>query len=344
MTGYIKTEKYSAKMRQRIVRPAQRQLLISRIAGSVQEKDMTLPPNCGGLGRIRHFYKGSGGEGWPATPLPIVPALSSLGREQSDSLTAEVFQNAGCNWRCWYCFVPFELLDGREAHGEWVNAGELVDRYIAEPDATRPAMIVLSGGQPDLCPEWVPWTMEALRARNLEGKVYLWSDDNLSTDYFWTYLTEEQRILVATFKGYGRVACFKGFDNESFAFNTGAAPKLFDQQFDLFARLLATGVDLYAYVTLTGPSVHNIDDRVARFVDRLQSVHPNLPLRTAPLRVVTFGVVGERLRGPLVRIRDDAERATEEVQVRAIAAWMRELEARFDGEARATPIDRVTIR
>ena len=89
-------------------------------------------------------------------------------------------------------------------------------------------MIDLTGGQPDLTPEWVPWMIEELRRRELTNKVYLWSDDNLSNDYFWRYLTDDQRAAIKGYRNYGRVACFKGIDRGSFAFNTGADPALFD--------------------------------------------------------------------------------------------------------------------
>ena len=116
-------------------------------------------------------------------------------------------------------------------------------------------------------PEWVLWTMEALRSRGVEGQVYLWSDDNLSNDYFWRYLNERQQALVASFKGYGRVGCFKGWDEQSFSFNTHARPELFERQFELFGRLLKTGIDLYAYATFTADDGHDVPGGMKRFVD-----------------------------------------------------------------------------
>ena len=64
-------------------------------------------------------------------------------------------------------------------------------RLLSEQEAP-PLVIDLTGGQPDITPEWVPWMMEALIDRGLSNHVYLWSDDNLSNDFFWKYLTEEQ--------------------------------------------------------------------------------------------------------------------------------------------------------
>ena len=44
-----------------------------------------------------------------------------------------------------------------------MTPGELVELYLDEPEP--PPMIDLTGGQPDLTPEWVPWTMEELAGR-----------------------------------------------------------------------------------------------------------------------------------------------------------------------------------
>lgn len=170
-----------------------------------------------------------------------------------------LFQNAACNWRCWYCFVPFKLLDANENLASWLTADRLVDLYL---EAGLPApMIDLSGGQPELTPEWVPWMMDALTRRGLSKKVYLWSDDNLSNDYFWQMLSPEEIKRVREYEMYGKVGCFKGFDGSSFAFNTRASPDIFERQFALFKRYLALGIDMYAYATLTAPDSLHIEKR-----------------------------------------------------------------------------------
>ena len=328
--GNIDTDDYSVRIRSRIVRPATRQLLIARLGGSEQEVDLTKPPNCRGLGRVRHFYRKTS-DGWPANPLPIDPASVALGLEPTPVMEAQVFQNAGCNWRCWYCFVPFNLLSGREDLGEWLTADELVDLYDRE--SPRPRIIDLSGGQPDLVPEWIPWTMQALQERQLEESTFLWSDDNLSNDYYFRMLTDDDRETVATYRRYARVGCFKGFNPASFAFNTRAAPELYYRQFKLFELLLNEGLDLYAYVTLTSPVTKGIRDDVARFVDRLQGVHENLPLRTVPLEIMVFNPVVQRMG----QVHYDACRN----QDLARDAWIAEIEERFgpiDHQRRITDI------
>jgi uncharacterized Fe-S cluster-containing radical SAM superfamily protein len=298
----------AARMRERIIRPQAGELLISRLDGSAQEGDLTSPVNCGGLGRVRHFRRATA-RGWPANFLPIDPAAEALGLAPTMMMEAEVFQNAACAWRCWYCFVPFDLLGGDERRSEWITAGELVRRYATLDD--RPPILDLSGGSPDLTPEWIPWTIEALEREGIADTTYLWSDDNLSTDLVFDVLDASQRRLLAR-PNYGRVCCFKGFDAESFAFNTGAEPEGYELQFQRFARYIDLGIDLYGYVTLTGPSLDCIPEKMAAFVDRLRSLRPGLPHRTVPLRIETFGPVSARNRNLSVPLA---------VQERAVDAW-----------------------
>lgn len=193
-------------------------------------------------------------------------------------------------------------------------------------------MIDLSGGQPDLAPEWVPWMMRALSDAGLSDSVYLWSDDNLSNDYFWRYLSSADRDLVSSYRMYGKVCCFKGFDPQSFAFNTQAAPEVFDRQFDLMARLVAdTAIDLYGYATFTGPSADGLDDAMHLFVDRLQTIDENLPLRVVPLEIAAFTPVHSRGL-------DESRLRAMDIQQQAIAAFNIELERRFSEQARLREI------
>jgi uncharacterized Fe-S cluster-containing radical SAM superfamily protein len=252
---------------------------------------------------------------------------------RADVLRAHAFQNAICNWRCWYCFVPFELLSGNPKHAEWMTPEQLIDCYLEQPDP--PAVLDLTGGQPDLTPEWVPWMMKSLQERGLAERVYVWSDDNLSTDYFWRFLADADRETITTYPLYGRVGCFKGYDAASFAFNTKAAPELFDRQFKLMARLLTLDIDLYAYVTLTGPNGRDLPTQIPAFVDRLQQLDENLPLRTVPLEIRPFTPVLGRNPPELgVGI---------ETQDRAIALWNDELVRRFPASLRKARVESIPL-
>lgn len=317
----IDTEAVSSQLRGRSIDLGSGRLLITKFAGTDQEKDLTEPANCAGFGRIRHFRRDAGA-GWPPNPLPIDPTRKALALPPGDMIRAQVFQNAACNWRCWYCYVPFNMLSANPRFSDWITPADLVDLYMSQSEP--PAVIDLTGGQPDLVPEWVPWTMRALKERGLDRRVYLWSDDNLSNDYFWRYLSDADRELVAGYRNYGRVCCFKGFNRESFVFNTRAEPELFDQQFALMARLLTLGLDIYAYATFTTLSPHGISDDMARFVDRLQALDANLPLRTVPLEIQVYTPVESRIDGR----HEEAMR----YQHTAIAAWQSELARRFTAQ------------
>ena len=289
---YPDTDKISTKYRKMAIDVPNQKLLTTNFQNTEQEKDFSSPSNCDGFGRIRHFHTDTP-EGWPSNPLPIIPASKALNLKDYESLNAQVFQNAVCNWRCWYCYVPYNLLSGDSSHSSWLSPTELVELYLNQE--TPPKIIDLSGGQPDLTPEWIPWMMNELKSRKLDKKIYLWSDDNLSNDYFWKYLTKEDIELIQSYRNYGKVCCFKGFDSESFSFNTHADPKLFERQFVLIKRLLETKIDTYGYITLTTNNLENLHERMTSFFDRIQSIDYYFPLRITPLKVDIFLPVNSRL-------------------------------------------------
>jgi uncharacterized Fe-S cluster-containing radical SAM superfamily protein len=306
-------------LRRRGINLEEQTVLVSNFENTDEAKDFTAPPNCGGFGRIHHFHRLQTVP-WPENPLPIDPAVRALHLDRTNELRVQVFQNAICSWRCWYCFVDFDLLSANPRSSQYKTADELIDLYLSEH--VLPPVIDLSGGQPDLVPEWGFWFAKALLRRHLESSVYLWTDDNLSNDYLWKALTSSQIQELADFPNYGRVGCFKGFDPESFAFNTKADPRLFFQQFKLMRRLVEAGFDVYGYVTLTTPTEIDLPAKMSEFVDRLQDeVHPAFPLRTVPLRIQVFTPTKSRI-GP------DQLNALR-FQEAAVAAWNSELCRRF---------------
>ena len=328
----IDTLRFSASLREKSIDVAGRKLLVTNFRGSEQEPDLSEPANCKGYGRIRHFRRAAS-PGWPENPLPIDPAAYKLALPREDIVRAQVFQNASCNWRCWYCYVPFNLLSANKNQSGWLSASDLLDLYEREP--SRPCVIDLSGGQPDLTPEWVPWMMRELRERKLDAQTYLWSDDNLSNDYFWRYLSRDDIELICSYENYGKVCCFKGFNAESFTFNTGAAPELFNQQLALFRRYLDLGIDVYGYATFTTPTDHGIPEQMSKFVDKLQMISPNLPLRVVPLEIQAFSPVHARLQ--------DEHRRAMRLQWKAIEFWKIALQERFSSDQRALAIYDVAL-
>ena len=92
---------------------------------------------------------------------------------------------------------------------------------------------------------------------------------------------------------------------------------------------------MYAYVTLTSPTAERIVDRMRSFVDKLQTVHENLPLRTVPLEIQMFGPV-------LPRAGDEQREALKNQEI-AIEAWSREIEDRYSLDERALPITDISL-
>jgi uncharacterized Fe-S cluster-containing radical SAM superfamily protein len=330
----IDTEAFSDILRRKSIRLDDREILIANLHNSSQLADLSAPGNSEGLGRVRHFRRLTD-EGWPLNPLPIDPATHKLDLPRSDDMEAQVFQNAACNWRCWYCYVPYKLLGGSQSTGTWTSPEKLVLSYLDLPD--RPKILDLSGGQPDLTPEWILWTMEALQKAGASSTTYLWSDDNLSNDYFHKYLSAKQIKYISEYPNYGKVGCFKGFDTRSFSFNTKAEPQLFERQFSIFAQLIGTGIDTYGYATFTTDADDRIPEKVSLFVDRLQSISRLLPLRIVPLRVKRFTPAIEE--GRITPLHERAMRLQDD----AVECWQQELTKRFTSTELALPIYAVEV-
>lgn len=94
MGKIIDTDKFSSVLRQKSVDLSSHRLLITRLAGSEQEGDLSAPPNCNGFGRIRHFRRKTS-DGWPPNPLPIDPACKALGLNATDELETEGLETEG---------------------------------------------------------------------------------------------------------------------------------------------------------------------------------------------------------------------------------------------------------
>ncbi len=317
---HIDTAQFSQHLRSKGVDLINKRILLTNFNGSDQQKDFTLPSNCNGFGRIHHFRR-KDSELDIQNPLPIDPALNFLGQPSRDEIKVQVFQNAVCSWRCWYCFVDFKLLSGNPKYSQFRSAEELMELYLQDENA--PSIIDLSGGQPDLVPEWGLWMLEEIEKLGLSEKIYVWTDDNLSNDYLWKYLSQNQLRKLRAYKNYGRVGCFKGFDKDSFSFNTQASPDLFNTQFELMGKLVDFGFDVYGYATFTANDEKHISSKVGDFVDRVQeAVHPVFPLRITPLKITKFSPMEKRMK----YVHEKAIN----IQMEALEAWENEIQKRFN--------------
>jgi uncharacterized Fe-S cluster-containing radical SAM superfamily protein len=317
-------------IRKKVLDLKEQKVLIANLNNTLESKDDYTRINCKGYGRIRVFknftihmnLKGS------KTRKPLY-----RGHPEVDELKTQVFQLSGCNWRCWYCFVDYKLLSGQKKYGRFCSTDELMEMFLQEPD--RANVIDLSGGNPDIVPEWCLWMMRSIEKYGLKNKVHLWLDDNLGTSILWEVLTKEEIEFMANFPKHSRACCFKGFDQASFEFNTGEQINKFDIQFEIFRKLLKEGFDLYAYATLTAPKNHCTKDKIVKFVDRLQDIHPNLPLRTIPLEIRPYTAMAARMKG-------QHEDSLIE-QNKAYYYWWEELTRRYSSNELEKPYDKIEL-
>ncbi|MCJ2075983.1 hypothetical protein MKK68_09985 [Methylobacterium sp. E-016] len=301
-----------ASLRPRVVDVERRSVLVTRIGGTAQVSDLSVPTNCDGLGRVRHFRQAVV-PGWPDNPLPIVPAARWLGVPSPSKMIAQVYQLAACAWRCWYCYVPYASLRAAPATSVWRTADALVDAYLDLVD--RPPIVDLSGGSPDLAPEWILWTLEAIERRGASATSFVWSDDNLSSDRL---LTDEGRTLldqIARYSNYGRACCLKGLDAQAFAFNTRARSEGFERQLAILAGYARSTMDLHVYLPLVGPPGPCAKTQVDTILDRLSAIRADLPARTVPLFIGRFSTMAGRV--------DDVHERALDRQWELLAHWER---------------------
>lgn len=308
--GNIDLTQYFMRCRKSVYDAGNQKFLLAKIGDSEQEKDLSVPSNCDGYGRIRHFRRYVD-EDWMFDPLPIDPACKALAIPYIDMLKTQVFQIASCNVHCWYCFVPDGLKIANLSCSRWFTCDEMVQAYLSA--GAIPKVIDLSGGNPELVPEWVIGMMKSLEKFDLSDKVYLWSDDTLTTDYTFRFLKPSEIDYFRKYKNYGKVCCFKGFDDISFSFNCNLPNQYFERQFENFERYLELGIDLYGYITLTSDNYENIDERISVFMDRLQGLHSLLPLKIVPLKIQIYSPVKHRIsRKHIVAMRIDGQSQCQE--------------------------------
>ena len=320
------------EIRKKIMNIDEKRVSVSLLENSIQEDDISEPVNCEGFGRIRRF-KMNAYEDWNSNPLPNEPAAHKLHLDDFEILRTQLFQVSGCNWNCWYCFVDDELRKGDPSSSTFFSSDELLSKYIIENN--RPEVIVLSGGQPDLVPEWIIWMMEALIKKGLEKETFLWSDDNLSTNFYFKYLSMDEREKIAAYTNYAKVGCFKGFDEKSFVFNTNAPAKKFGEQFQIFDQLRREELDLYGYVTFTSPPNDKLQQTMESFVTKLHNIHDKLPLRIVPLKIFDYSPSS-------IRMSEDHYLSLQ-FQLTVLASWTYILNELYSKKERSKKIYEIKI-
>ena len=325
MAKGVCSDKLSMMMRKRAIILEQKRVLIANFLGSDQERDIAGGINCKGFGRKRTISV-TPPPRWTGVPERIAPAAIRLGISPEEASICQVFQVPVCNFRCWFCYVPDDMRQG-ECQAGYFRADELLGKLLM--DSSPPRLLVLSGGEPNLIPEWLPWMLDNLIKRGLEKYFYVWWDTNLSTYFPWKYLSSGQWELVRYSPNLGVQATIKGITSIGFSENSRVQSKYFDRQFDVLAKLVNSKLDVYINLTLTLSSLDNIQEDMGRFVDRLQRIHPNLPLRTNPVEIKVYTPTRSRLSPERRQMLNN--------QYIALQVWLTELRNRFSNKELSTP-------
>lgn len=308
------------------------QFLISKI-GTSKEDFVRLGGNCNGYGRVRVFKRRKDAD-WIDNPIPLDPFSMALALPRLDEIEVQVFELAKCNLNCWWCFLPDEYKKNTGINSAWFTPTQLIDMYQDEQVNAR--VIDLTGGNPELAPEWCLGFMKALENKGLEQKIYLWSDDVLTTNYFFDKISEKDQSYMAEYKMYGKVACFKGFDKESFSFNTCCSEELFQNQLRLAKKYINVGFDIYFYIALTCANICGLEKRIATFFDDLQRISYFLPLRVVPIKIKHFEANYGRFSTP-TRLESVKN------QYVVLEVWKNELEKRFSSFEREQMVSTIKL-
>jgi uncharacterized Fe-S cluster-containing radical SAM superfamily protein len=109
-----------------------------------------------------------------------VTAAAKLGGFWTDYNAAAICHVAACNLRCTYCYVERDHLSGRDSFTS--SPSEIVAAFLELPAPPLGWLSILriSGGEPLLAPELVLGVAAELQRRNLERRVLLKVESNLS--------------------------------------------------------------------------------------------------------------------------------------------------------------------
>ena len=101
--------------------------------------------------------------------------------------------------------------------------------------------------------------------------------------------------VLAGAGNYGKACCLKGFDGESFSYNTNAGPDGFERQLNVLAAYASSGIDIHVYLPLVGPPTRPARTQVDEMLERLAAIRPDLPSRVVPLYISEFGTNAGRI-------------------------------------------------
>ncbi len=203
-----------------------------------------------------------------------------------DYSRAFVIQVAGCVYSCVFCYVPPEITASDLNFGKYFSVKEIIDYFLrTRKEFEEPINVIrISGGEATtIIPEIILDVYSEIE--KIEG-TYLWIDTNLSTTKYIEKLESDLRNIVQK-RNVGVVGCFKGVCKKDFSILTGAKPRFYEKQFETAKLFLDWKSDFYVYL----PALiyeNNIEQKTREFIERLQRLNKNLPLRVEMLIIKKY--------------------------------------------------------
>ena len=280
---------YNDKCREEIYKDGK--FLMCKILYDNEEIKKKLNVNLDDFGRVRTFYRKKFDD-WNSDPIPIDIIEKKFNYKKLDKIDIQMLEVAKCNLHCWWCYLPDKIRRINNEYMRWFSPEELVDLFIRDNKECK--SIYLSGGNPELVPDFIYSFMKELDKRDLAKDILLWSDDVLTTDYQFQ-MEKDKLDYMLKYNNYIKLCCLKGFDEESFAFNTLLDKNIFNEQLERLKKHIELGFDVYCYIILTCKSLDNIEQKINDLIKKLQDISYYLPLRVIPIKIEEFDAVTARL-------------------------------------------------
>jgi uncharacterized Fe-S cluster-containing radical SAM superfamily protein len=207
---------------------------------------------------------------------PAYSAAHRLKGDPKDFNRVFAVQLSGCTFDCNFCYVPPEVNVASPNFGNFFSSKEIIEHFIKAREKSKEPINVLriTGGEPTIIPEIIIEIYDKLE--RIPG-TYLWIDTNLSIAKNLLKFESDLKDIMQK-KNVGVVGCFKGVSKEDFSIVTGAKLEFYETQFEVAKLYLDWKTDFYIYL----PALvyeNNIEKKMEWFVNRLQELNKDLPLR-----------------------------------------------------------------
>lgn len=269
-------------VRDHVYRVSDGAVLFANLLDTQEAADSCHQINHGGFGRIRIFKNFSFHIETDILERRKFFRLSSEG-EWCDQFQTQVFQIGVCPFRCRYCFVDRENLDGTNPNSSFFKPTDILQMFLESwPNICN---LDLSGGSPDLCPEFLFELLTEIERINLKGKVTIWVESNLDIRYYSKFPLDKINY-ISTFPNFHLLCSLKGWNTSSVAYNTRNTAS-FDKQLDGLGFFIQHNFPLSVYLVFIGQKIADYNEVVTLF-QQLYHISHELPEYCVPLYIKKF--------------------------------------------------------